>query len=119
MKTTKQDKLLSLLEEEKHIPAQHTSKPILKELEEKGLVEKNVENSYNLTSYGELVKIMGYKTYKTAEEFEKEIPKYTPQKTRMLGNFLLIILFALLTVLFLIFLRDFDQVIIDYLLNIV
>ena len=71
------DRILKKIQNQENIPPTYRNRQLLLKLEEKGLVKRNLDDSYILTSYGETIVVDGFENFKKTEEFEKEIAKET------------------------------------------
>lgn len=78
MKTKKQDLLLKLIDQGHSIIINPENLKILYDLKNFGLISEITETSFKHTRYGILIKATGFKSHLQTEEFEKELPKYTP-----------------------------------------
>lgn len=102
----KEDLILTKIHNQESLQPTNQNRELLLKLEEKGLVERDHNDSYELTRYGKTIMVMGFETFKKTEEFEKEITKETADvvfKKQMvlisISTFLVLVLVSLLLLL--------------------
>ena len=104
MKKKKQDTLLENVSKQKTLDPEDLR--IVDELIEKGLVEEIEESSYSytLTTYGQLVLVMGFTTHEQTEKLEQNLSFHTPRRAKyitiVLLSIFIFLIFALLLLLF-------------------
>ena len=105
MKEKKKDAVLRKVA--KQDPLNPEDLRIVDELLEKGLIKETEEGSYSytLTTYGELISVMGYKTHKQTEKLEQNFSLHSPKRSKMITIILLsIFIFLTIALLLLMFL---------------
>lgn len=99
--TKEEDRLLQEINSTGGIHPTPQNKDTLEYLTEKGLLQKEDDGDkveYKLTRYGEIIYVVGFKSFEQTEKFERKISQTTPFEVNLI-KIVLIVLCLLLIIL--------------------
>lgn len=106
-KKAEEDFLLLQICKKERIEPNSQNQESLERLKEQGLIQEE-GGEFQLTKYGELIRVMGYKSYTRTAEWENEISQYSISKQKR-NKWILIMVFLLLLLLCLLSLWIFES----------